>query len=156
MPPVKQYAKSITAVAVANENGHIVVFLGTSNGEVIKIFMQDTAKEYTTVQVWNNEPVTGDLIFGAKEERLYVMSTNKVTYIHVQTCGDFRNCQSCVTSGDPYCGWCVAKRKCSRKSVCERAEEEGHWLWSPNNSCVTTVTAEPELTTVSQGYVCKA
>ncbi|XP_043943273.1 plexin-B2 [Protopterus annectens] len=151
MPPVKQYAKSITAVAVANENGHTVVFLGTSNGEVIKIFMRDGAEEYGTVQVWSNS-VRGELVFSAKEEHLYVLSTNKVTYIPVQTCNDYKDCQSCMKSRDPYCGWCVTEGECKRKSTCSRAEEKNHWLWSFSNECVSIVGVDPEFLSIEEDH----
>lgn len=152
MHSVKNCSKSVTAVAVALENGHTVVFLGTADGEIIKVFMRDVAEEYTSVQVWSNYPVKSGLVFGANEERLYVTSTNKVTYIPVQTCEEFKDCQSCIKSRDPYCGWCVMEGECKRKSTCKRAEEKNHWLWSLSNECVNIVGVAPEFLSIDEAH----
>uniref|UniRef100_A0A8C7IKJ7 Plexin b2b n=1 Tax=Oncorhynchus kisutch TaxID=8019 RepID=A0A8C7IKJ7_ONCKI len=125
----------LTAVAVAVENDHTIAFLGNSLGEVYKV----RRGCYGTGRVvWKR--VNKNLFFDAGHSHLYITTEKKVP---VQACHLKTDCQSCVSTRDPYCGWCVLEGRCTRRSSCRRAEEKNGWLWSPKQQCVKIVSFHP-------------
>ncbi|CAB1336407.1 unnamed protein product [Coregonus sp. 'balchen'] len=46
-----------------------------------------------------------------------------VSRVPVESCEQYSSCSTCLSSGDPHCGWCVLHNVCSRKDRCERADE---------------------------------
>ncbi|XP_030073029.1 plexin-B2 [Microcaecilia unicolor] len=143
-PLLQRETNVFTAVAVALEDQHAVAFLGTSDGTVVKVFLASNAYEYDTIVLENNNPVNNELAFDAKQENLYAMIKNQLFRIPVQDCAHFSDCKQCLQAKDPYCGWCVVEGRCTRQVDCERAVEENHWLWSPEGTCMTVVSASPE------------
>uniref|UniRef100_A0A8C9WGF0 Sema domain-containing protein n=1 Tax=Scleropages formosus TaxID=113540 RepID=A0A8C9WGF0_SCLFO len=89
----------LMAVAVAVEAERTVAFLGTSNG--------------------------------------------KISMVPVEECDMMKDCKSCMDLKDLYRGWCALEGRCTRKSDCRKAEEEKHWLWSPQNQCVEITSFQP-------------
>lgn len=56
----------------------------------------------------------------------------------VDVCHKYRNCQACVTSGDPACGWCAAEEKCSAYNGCRHSYEKiGQWIQGSKLQCIT-------------------
>lgn len=127
----------LTAVTVAVEMGHAVAFLGTSNGEVLKVHLSDPPEVYgRALAEVTGDKVNKDLLFDSSFQHLYITTEKKITKVSVQACHLKTDCQSCVAMKDPYCGWCVLEGKCTRKQECSRSVEENTWLWSPMQQCV--------------------
>nr|XP_040028481.1 plexin-B2a isoform X2 [Gasterosteus aculeatus aculeatus] len=134
----------MTAVAVAVENGHAVAFLGTANGEVLKVHLSGHAEVYGQAQGdVTGEKVNKNLLFDPRLQHLYVTTEKKITKVPVQACHLKTDCESCVSMKDPYCGWCVLEGKCTKKTECRRGGEEKIWLWSPNQQCVQIESFQP-------------
>uniref|UniRef100_A0AAY5K7D3 Sema domain-containing protein n=1 Tax=Esox lucius TaxID=8010 RepID=A0AAY5K7D3_ESOLU len=134
----------LTAVAIAVENDHTIAFLGNSMGEVFKVHLTASPEMYGR---WLGDPtrerVNKNLFFSANYSHLYISTEKKVWLVPVQRCHLKRDCQSCMSLRDPYCGWCVLQGRCTRRSDCRRAEEKNGWLWSPNQQCVTIKSFHP-------------
>lgn len=137
---------NLTAVAVTTENGHPVSFLGTSDGRILKVYLapDGTSTVYGSIPVDINKKIKQDLVLSAAGASLYAMTHDKVFRLPVQECLSYTTCAQCHSSQDPYCGWCVAEGRCIRKAECPRATEQGHWLWSRDESCVTITGAQPQ------------
>ncbi|XP_072097970.1 plexin-B2-like [Mobula birostris] len=135
---------NLSAIAVTVENSKTIVFLGSIDGKIHKVFLDKTAEEYQSIYMNSSSPVNSDLVFDAKRDYLYVMTDKQVTRLPVQECIKYKTCDSCIASKDPYCGWCAAEGICSRRSDCAKAGEKDHWLWSLHKRCVTVVSAVPE------------
>ncbi|XP_062277642.1 plexin-B2b isoform X1 [Scomber scombrus] len=134
----------LTAVAVAMENDHTIVFLGNSQGEVFKVHLTTDPYVYSkTPGDMIGEKVNKNLFFDLSQSHLYITTEKKITKVPVQTCLQKKDCQSCVEMMDPYCGWCVLEGRCTRRSECRRAEEKNGWLWSPRQQCVKIVSFFP-------------
>ncbi|XP_077452194.1 plexin-B2b [Stigmatopora argus] len=134
----------LTAVAVAVENDHAVAFLGHSQGEVFKVHLTSTPYVYGKAPGDTlGEKVNKNLFFDADQSHLYITTDKKITKVPVETCLQKKDCHSCVTMRDPYCGWCVLEGRCTRRSECRRAEEKNGWLWSPRQQCVKIVSFYP-------------
>ncbi|XP_036134142.1 plexin-B2 [Molossus molossus] len=137
---------NLTAVTVTTENNHTIAFLGTSDGQVLKVYLAPNGSfvEYGSIPVEINKRVKQDMVLSADRASLYVMTQDKVFRLPVQECASYLNCTQCLSSQDPYCGWCIVKGRCTRRAECPRAEESGHWLWSREESCVTVTEAQPQ------------
>ncbi|XP_052321589.1 plexin-B2b [Oncorhynchus keta] len=134
----------LTAVAVAVENDHTIAFLGNSLGEVYKVHLTTNPEVYSRGPGdTTGERVNKNLFFDAGHSHLYITTEKKITKVPVQACHLKTDCQSCVSTRDPYCGWCVLEGRCTRRSSCRRAEEKNGWLWSPKQQCVKIVSFHP-------------
>ncbi|XP_068129736.1 plexin-B2 [Hyperolius riggenbachi] len=132
-----------SSVAVSVENDHTVAFLGTAEGNLLKVHLRENATEYRTVQFDTTSTVKNGMVFDGSQEHLYVMTKKKVYRVPVQDCNRYSDCNECIQASDPYCGWCVIEGSCSRKADCKRADDPNHWLWSPANVCMKVESAIP-------------
>lgn len=137
---------NLTAVTVATENSHTIAFLGTSDGQVLKVYLAPDGSfvEYGSIPVEINKRIKQDLVLSADQTSLYAMTQDKAFRLPVQECLRYENCTQCLGSQDPYCGWCIVEGRCTRRAECSRANESGHWLWSRGESCVTVTGARPQ------------
>ncbi|KAG8517997.1 Plexin-B2 [Galemys pyrenaicus] len=137
---------NLTAVMVTAENNHSVAFLGTSDGRILKVYLDPngTSSEYGAIPVEMNRKIKQNLVLSADGASLYAMTQDKVFQLPVQECSSYPSCAQCRASQDPYCGWCVLEGRCTRRAECKRAEETGHWLWSREEPCVAVTGAQPQ------------
>ncbi|XP_026776837.2 plexin-B1 [Pangasianodon hypophthalmus] len=122
----------LTAVAVSVREGHSIAFLGDSKGNLHKVFVGSSGevKSYSSLPIQPGSAINRDLQLDSSQRHLYIMTSNTVEKRPVAECEKHRNCQSCLTARDPYCGWCVLEGKCGIRSDCSHGSREGHWLWS--------------------------
>ncbi|XP_019898522.3 plexin-B2 [Esox lucius] len=133
-----------SAVAVTVETEHTVAFLGSTSGEVWKLHLSASPEIYGHAPGDNTgEKVNKNLLFNNERTHLYITTETKITKVPVQACHLKTDCKSCMSLKDPYCGWCVLKGKCTRRSDCPRSDEEYTWLWSPNRMCVQIQAFSP-------------
>ncbi|KAL7864572.1 hypothetical protein AOLI_G00159920 [Acnodon oligacanthus] len=122
----------LTAVAVSVREGHSIAFLGDSKGNLHKVFLgrSGEVKNYSTLSIHPGSPINRDLLLDSSQKHLYIMTSNTVEKRPVAECERHTDCQSCLATRDPYCGWCVLEGKCGVRSDCRRGSGQGHWLWS--------------------------
>ncbi|XP_055043596.2 plexin-B1 isoform X2 [Misgurnus anguillicaudatus] len=122
----------LTAVAVSVKEGHTIVFLGDSKGNLHKVFLGESGevKRYSTVQIQAGSPINSDLLLDVNHKHLYIMTSNTVEKRPVAECEKHTDCTSCLAVKDPYCGWCVLDGRCGMQSDCRLGSVAGHWLWS--------------------------
>ncbi|KAH0630347.1 hypothetical protein JD844_013288 [Phrynosoma platyrhinos] len=137
----------LTAVAVSIEDGHTVIFLGDSKGQLHKAYLgaMGDAHLYASQVIQPNGAVNGDLLFDQPKEHLYVMTQSMVSKIPIFECSQYSDCESCLALRDPYCGWCVLQGKCSRRSECFRFQVSEQWLWGFNSTqqCLSVQSVTP-------------
>ncbi|XP_041130451.1 plexin-B1-like [Polyodon spathula] len=122
----------LTAVAVSVMEGHTIVFLGDSKGNLHKVFLGPSgeAEKYATIMIQSNAAISGDLLLDQSQEYLYIMTHSMVVKRPVAECTKHLDCQSCLSANDPYCGWCVLEGMCGQRSDCLRSSLAGQWMWS--------------------------
>ncbi|XP_062923728.1 plexin-B1 isoform X1 [Mobula hypostoma] len=122
----------LVAVAVTVEMEHTIAFVGDDKGYLHKVFVKPSGnvERYATLTIQPNAAISGDLAFDRGQENLYVTTPLKVLKLPVSECSEYTDCQSCLMTRDPYCGWCILQGRCSKKSECRRAGEGIQWLWS--------------------------
>jgi len=115
--------KSLTSIAVddvhllsdASDIGTHVVFMGTQNGEIVKVALNSTGKS-SAYFIEALKPFKGDEpIYSLKNSKgmVYAGSTPGVANFEVQRCDNQLVCSSCVQLKDPYCAWSPSLKKCA-------------------------------------------
>uniref|UniRef100_A0A671KUV9 Plexin-B1-like n=1 Tax=Sinocyclocheilus anshuiensis TaxID=1608454 RepID=A0A671KUV9_9TELE len=125
-------AARLTAVAVSVKEGHTIVFLGDSKGNLHKVFLGNSGevKKYSTLLIQPGLAINSDLLLDSTHRHVYIMTSHSVEKRPVAECDKHTDCTSCLAVKDPYCGWCVLDGRCGMRSDCRLGSVEGHWLWS--------------------------
>uniref|UniRef100_A0A672QMW2 Plexin-B1 n=1 Tax=Sinocyclocheilus grahami TaxID=75366 RepID=A0A672QMW2_SINGR len=125
-------AARLTAVAVSVKEGHTIVFLGDSKGNLHKVFLGNSGevKKYSTLLIQPGLVINSDLLLDSTHRHVYIMTSHSVEKRPVAECDKHTDCTSCLAVKDPYCGWCVLDGRCGMRSDCRLGSVEGHWLWS--------------------------
>ncbi|XP_030589713.1 plexin-B1 [Archocentrus centrarchus] len=129
-------AARLTAVAVSVRDGHSIAFLGDSKGTLHKVYLgrDGVVEVYENTTIHPNSPINSDLLLDQSGGHIYIMTKTTVEKRPVAECGGHLDCQSCLSARDPYCGWCVLEGRCGQRWECQRGSEQGHWLWSFNQT----------------------
>uniref|UniRef100_A0A8C1QX51 Plexin-B1 n=1 Tax=Cyprinus carpio TaxID=7962 RepID=A0A8C1QX51_CYPCA len=120
----------LTAVTVSVKEGHTIVFLGDSKGNLHKVFLGKSGevKKYSTLLIQPGLAINSDLLLDSTHRHIYIMTSHSKR--PVAECDKHTDCTSCLAVKDPYCGWCVLDGRCGLRSDCRLGSVEGHWLWS--------------------------
>ncbi|XP_029012283.1 plexin-B1-like isoform X1 [Betta splendens] len=146
-------AARLTAVAVSVREGHSIAFLGDSKGTLHKVYLGQSGlvDVYANTTIHPNMPISSDLLLDQQGAHIYVMTKTAVEKRPVAECGDHRDCQSCLSARDPYCGWCVLDGRCGQRWECQRGSLQGHWLWSFNQTQQCLSVQHLSLYNISRG-----
>ncbi|MBZ3872985.1 Plexin-B3 [Sciurus carolinensis] len=156
--PLLQLGHPISAVAALQADGHMIAFLGDTQGQLHKVFLNSSQGQvYQSQQVGPpGSPISPDLLVDSSGSHLYVLTAQQVSRVPVAACPQFPDCTSCLQARDPLCGWCILQgrtpvqltvslahfnppnpgstqqpsSRCTRKSQCRRAAQPNQWLWS--------------------------
>uniref|UniRef100_A0AAY4E154 Plexin-B1 n=1 Tax=Denticeps clupeoides TaxID=299321 RepID=A0AAY4E154_9TELE len=144
-PILESPSARLTAVAVSVRVGHTITFLGDSKGNLHKVFLgpNGEVEEYAVVSIQPSVPISSELILDQSEENLYIMTSTMKR--PVAECQQHLDCQSCLSTHDPYCGWCVLEGKCVQRVECSRGAQDGQWLWSfdMEQQCLSVQSLQP-------------
>ncbi|XP_006877284.1 PREDICTED: plexin-B3 [Chrysochloris asiatica] len=130
--PLLLLEQSVSAVAALQADGHTVVFLGDTQGQLHKVFLNGSQGQvYYSRQVGPlGSAISPDLLVDGSGSHLYVLTAQQVDRVPVAACPNFPDCASCLQARDPLCGWCVLQGRCTRKGQCQQAAQPNQWLWS--------------------------
>ncbi|KAM4676405.1 plexin-C1 [Discoglossus pictus] len=122
----------LTAVYAVEVHERMVFFLGTGNGQLLKVPLDSgwkagcpeilyEFKEGTPVfRKITADPVDSDYI--------YFASLNEIKRIKTSSCDRFKSCLECLSAADPYCGWCHSQKRCTLKGQCLSTATLGTWV----------------------------
>ena len=106
-----------------------VLFVGTTNGRVLKI-SSNTNTLIEALQVFPYHiPVKNLLV---TEEQIIVLSDHEVNAFPLERCSKILNCGDCVALQDPYCAWdlnvgaCVAHKNLPTGALIQDLEHGYH------------------------------
>ncbi|XP_017194059.2 plexin-B3 isoform X1 [Oryctolagus cuniculus] len=138
--PVLRLGQPISAVAALQADGHTIAFLGDTQGQLHKVFINGSQGQvYHSQQVGPpGSAISADLLVDSSGSHVYVLTAQQVDQVPIATCPQFADCTSCLQARDPLCGWCVLQGRCTRKGQCTRAAQPNQWLWSyeEDSSCL--------------------
>ncbi|XP_007955377.1 plexin-A3 [Orycteropus afer afer] len=123
LPLLADGTEGMASVAAYTYHQHSVVFIGTRSGNLKKVRVDGSqdAHLYETVPVVDGSPILRDLLFSPDRQYIYLLSEKQVSQLPVETCEQYLNCEACLGSGDPHCGWCVLQHRCCRQRACPGA-----------------------------------
>ncbi|XP_067860759.1 plexin-C1 isoform X2 [Heptranchias perlo] len=118
----------------------IVLFLGTDDGQLIKLVIDGNMKLiHPTVlfELKEETPIHHRVMFDKLDSNhLYLTSETEVRRLKVAPCDQYISCTDCLSALDPFCGWCTLKKRCSFENECENSNHTVHWItMAEQNSC---------------------
>ncbi|XP_052433979.1 plexin-C1-like isoform X2 [Carassius gibelio] len=128
---------SMSAVAAVRSGSWIVLFIGTSDGQLIKLVLDE---KYT--------PGCPTVLFKSDDERavfprmhfdpvdfkyIYIALEKQLRRVSVVQCAKYISLKDCRAALDPLCGWCVNTHRCSTRDECSNTS----WVYIPKNSLQT-------------------
>ncbi|XP_072327973.1 plexin-C1 [Scyliorhinus torazame] len=126
----------------------IVLFLGTEDGQLIKLIMDrkmNVIRPIVLYEFENESPIRHKVAFDALDPNyLYLAANMEVRRIKVASCAKYKSCTDCLSAKDPYCGWCTLNKRCSFANECENSNNSVYWITIKEkiNSC-PEVTMSP-------------
>uniref|UniRef100_A0A672QMN6 Plexin-B1 n=1 Tax=Sinocyclocheilus grahami TaxID=75366 RepID=A0A672QMN6_SINGR len=147
-------AARLTAVAVSVKEGHTIVFLGDSKGNLHKVFLGNSGevKKYSTLLIQPGLVINSDLLLDSTHRHVYIMTSHSVEKRPVAECDKHTDCTSCLAVKDPYCGWCVLDGRLSEGDMYSCFFEDTETAASVQGTTVTCATPEAHrLPPVPQG-----
>ncbi|KAG3295146.1 plexin D1 [Ictidomys tridecemlineatus] len=123
-------APGLTSVAVASANNYTVVFLGTVNGRLLKVNLNESMQVVSrrVVTVAYGEPVHPVMQFDpADPGYLYLMTSHQMARVKVAACDVHVTCAACLGAADAYCGWCALETRCTLQQDCANATQPHFW-----------------------------
>ncbi|XP_076807405.1 plexin-B2-like [Clavelina lepadiformis] len=153
-----------SAIITDRVNENIVAFIGTNNTEsafsntdsIIQVNV-NTGRMYNKIET--KSPVLPDFVWNNDENQviphLYVTTKSEVLNIRVAACEQFKTCNECISSDDPYCGWCILESRCSTKKDCTTAKNawDQRWLGPNSGKCIAANSSLPIERTLNQDVV---
>uniref|UniRef100_A0A8C9MVS9 Plexin C1 n=1 Tax=Serinus canaria TaxID=9135 RepID=A0A8C9MVS9_SERCA len=110
---------------------HIVLFLGTDDGQLLKAILNEDMKSNCPEVLYEIEEETSIFhklrLDPMNNNYIYLSSANKVRRIPVANCGRFASEQECLSAKDPYCGWCSFNQRCTLKENCTHSNSINGW-----------------------------
>ncbi|XP_061109180.1 plexin-C1-like isoform X1 [Conger conger] len=128
---------SMTSVAVSmdvNVSSWMMFFIGTADGQLIKISMDKGMKPTCPIVLYrsNDEhPVHSKMILDPVDKKhIYLALGNQMKRVPVAQCGRYNSMRDCWLSHDPLCGWCASASRCTFHDECLRST----WITIPDGS----------------------
>ena len=104
-------------------SGFNVLLVGTHDGSVRKILLSSlqVAEEFDQIVIDQGHPILADMFLDHSRRYLFVASPYKVAKLLVEHCptGSYSTCRACLSSRNPYCGWCSLQKTCTLRSKCD-------------------------------------
>ncbi|XP_021107980.1 plexin-B3 isoform X7 [Heterocephalus glaber] len=145
--PLLRVRQPMSAVAALQVDGHTIAFLGDTQGQLHKVFVNSSQGQvYHSQQVGPpGAAISPDLLVDSSGSHLYVLTAQQVTRVPVAACPQFPDCPSCLQARDPLCGWCILQGRCTQKGRCPRAAQPRQWLWSykEDSRCLRVQSLQP-------------
>ncbi|KAM4711719.1 plexin-C1 [Anableps anableps] len=124
----------MSSVLAVRLNGWIVFFIGTADGQLIKLSVdrnyQPSCPKILYRTSGDNKVFPKIQLDPVDQKHVYVPFKNQVRRVPVSKCSTYQNVKDCLSAQDPFCVWCVSKKSCAFKDDCIASE----WLSIPDES----------------------
>lgn len=127
--PLFRYQR-LTSVVASSVNDHFVVFLGTANGQLLKLTLDNnmTILSQQNISVAFRESVHHTMALDPKDNRyLFLMTFYQMLLVKVASCDLYTTCEDCLGAADAFCGWCTLESRCSLQQECTDANKPKYW-----------------------------
>ncbi|XP_065224750.1 plexin A3-like [Planococcus citri] len=123
-PPAMVFNTTLTAIIAVESGDYTEVFIGTHDGHVKMVIVENATMAYEQVDITIEEgsPVNSDLLLSHDKEHLYVMAGYTLSKLKIPrfNCSMLANYDDCIKSNNitHRCGWCIFANKCTIKHYC--------------------------------------
>ncbi|XP_026105929.1 plexin-C1-like [Carassius auratus] len=125
---------SMSAVAATRIESWIVLFIGTSDGQLIKLMLDEKYTPGCPIMLYKSNDeraVLPRMHFDPVDfKHIYIALKKQVRRVSVVPCAKYSTLKDCRAALDPFCGWCVNTLRCSTQDECSKSS----WLSPPKNS----------------------
>ncbi|KAL5259585.1 hypothetical protein ACHWQZ_G009888 [Mnemiopsis leidyi] len=134
---------TMLSLAVNSHDDYSVAFIGTKNGKLLKVLLESDKE----ISMFSNAEISStpleELALSKDNDYVFAMATDQLVKVPVAECGTYDNCSSCISSNNPYCGWCVLKNRCSTQDECDNSSQDIHWKRGEPDQCITITSVSP-------------
>ncbi|CAL8323534.1 unnamed protein product [Lota lota] len=112
----------MTSVLAVKLNNWLIVFIGTGDGQLLKLTVGDQLQTQCLSVIWkasDDRRVFPKMhLDPVGRKHVFVAVRNQLMRVPVSQCGQHSSLESCWNARDPYCGWCDALRRCGFEDEC--------------------------------------
>ncbi|XP_077326743.1 plexin-C1 [Lithobates pipiens] len=166
----------LTAVYVMEVQKTLVLFLGTGNGQLLKVILDSnyTASCPEVLHEFETEAAVFKTMHldPVDNTYLYVATVNEIKRVRIAKCEQYQSCNECLTVADPHCGWCQLKKRCTMKADCtsssatllenwiQKSEDYGkclgiHVISADNSQITISLKKNPSLLGRNSSWSCE-
>ncbi|XP_059367219.1 plexin-C1-like [Carassius carassius] len=128
---------SMSAVAAMRIESWIVLFIGTSYGQLIKLVLDEKFRQVCPTVLFKSDDeraVFTKMHFDPVDfKHIYIALKKQLRRVSVIQCAKYSTLKDCRAARDPVCGWCVNTHRCSTQDECSNTS----WVSIPKNSLET-------------------
>ncbi|XP_058630100.1 plexin-C1-like isoform X2 [Onychostoma macrolepis] len=128
---------SMSAAAAMRIESWIVLFIGTSDGQLIKIVLDDKFTPGCPTVLYKSDDeraVLPRMHFDPVDfKHIYIALKKQLRRVSIVQCGNYKTVKDCRAALDPLCGWCLNTHRCSTQDECS----DTSWVSIPKNSLQT-------------------
>ncbi|CAC5414003.1 PLXNB [Mytilus coruscus] len=105
--------KTITAMDILQTHNYSVLFFGTRDGQLGRVYLQLGLKHKRLGRSLLS--VANSTIINIKVEKdgIYFITESKIVKFGIENCSTHKNCESCMDSFNSSCGWDYAGNRCN-------------------------------------------
>ncbi|XP_071500930.1 plexin-B2-like [Diadema antillarum] len=110
-----------TSIITTTERDYTVAFIGSSEGDLLKVHILDSSSAYHYENVpLGQGPVLRDVFLDEDKEQIILATGSEegsqVLKLSLANCSNYQTCDECIggndgDDGDPYCGWCALEAR---------------------------------------------
>ncbi|XP_073725390.1 plexin-C1-like [Misgurnus anguillicaudatus] len=123
--------KSMSSVAAFRSESWIELFIGTKDGQLIKIVLDEKFSPGCPTVLYrsdDDQKVLPRMHLDSKH--IYIALKSQIRRVPVVQCDKHRSLKDCRAALDPFCGWCSSLHRCSTQVVCSNSS----WISFPEGS----------------------
>ncbi|XP_051746960.1 plexin-C1-like [Ctenopharyngodon idella] len=128
---------SMSSVAAVRNGSWIVMFIGTSDGQLIKLILDDKFTPGCSTVLYKSDDeraVLPRMHFDPVDfKHIYIALRKQLRRVSVVQCVKYSSLKDCRAALDSLCGWCVKTQRCSIQDECSNTS----WVSIPKNSLQT-------------------
>uniref|UniRef100_A0A8C1J1H6 Sema domain-containing protein n=1 Tax=Cyprinus carpio TaxID=7962 RepID=A0A8C1J1H6_CYPCA len=125
---------SISAVAAVRNGSWIVLFIGTSDGHLIKLVLDEKFTPGCPTVLYKSDDeqaVLPRMHFDPVDyKHIYIVLKKQLRRVSIVQCAKYSTLKDCRAAQDPLCGWCVNTHRCSTQDECS----DTSWVSITKNS----------------------
>ncbi|XP_077090421.1 plexin-C1 [Siphateles boraxobius] len=123
---------SMSSVAAVRSGSWIVLFIGTSDGQLIKLMLDEKFTPGCPIVLYKSDDERAVLprmhFVPVDFKYIYIALRKEIRRVSVVQCAKYSSLKDCRAALDPLCGWCVNTQRCSNQDECSK------WMSTPKNS----------------------